>query len=472
MHIPRSRELAPKIDPVTVDHHASSQHTVLAICNKARDAACATPIQVFDFANQSIERLAFSKTLPHEVRTAMGSLIEKSHTVVIGGGVVGSCIAYFITSHPRYDRESHTVTVLEASSIGGGASGKAGGIIAAWADPSCLAPLSYRLHCELSETHGGMQEWGFRNVYCADVDAMGEAVGHAATDENLTHFHSHAALSPSDNPHPPELDWITPNSITSYTELGRPENTAQVHPHLFTNKIADLAREQGANYVMGSAISIDYTPDGSQAESVSYKAKGTSAFIKIDASDVVVAAGPWTKTLLPEAPIIESRNHSIVVRPQKPVSAYVLFPELHPKIPQKRIPPEIYSRPDGTIYSCAPSDRDVPLPETTDLVDVNLEICDRIYHDVSSISQTFREGEIVSRQACYRPFIVGRARDIGPLVGPTGIKSLWLASGHDSWGISNGPGTGKVISEMMIDGKASSADVSSLDPRLMLQKGA
>lgn len=84
MHIPRSRELAPKIDPVTVDHHASSQHTVLAICNKARDAACATPIQVFDFANQSIERLAFSKTLPHEVRTAMGSLIEKSHTVVIG----------------------------------------------------------------------------------------------------------------------------------------------------------------------------------------------------------------------------------------------------------------------------------------------------------------------------------------------------------------------------------------------------
>lgn len=301
---------------------------------------------------------------------------------------------------------------------------------------------------------------------------MGEAVGHAATDENLSHFHSHTVSSPSTNPHPPELDWITPENITSYTELGSPENIAQVHPHLFTNRIADLAKEQGANYVVGSATSIGYTSDGSQVESVSYTIKGTSKVISIDASDVVVAAGPWTKTLLPEAPINESRNHSIVVRPQKPVSAYVLFPELHPKIPQKRIPPEIYSRPDGTIYACAPSDRDVPLPETTDLVDVNIKVCDTIYHDVSSISQVFREGEIISRQACYRPFIVGRARDIGPLVGPTGIKSLRLASGHDSWGISNGPGTGKVISEMIIDGKAISADVSSLDPRLMLKRGA
>lgn len=184
----------------------------------------------------------------------------------------------------------------------------------------------------------------------------------------------------------------------------------------------------------------------------------------------MIAAGPWTTKLLPKAPIKESRNHSIVVRPRKPVSAYVLFPELHPQIPQKRIPPEIYSRPDGTIYSCGPSDTDVALPETTDLVEFNPETWDIIYKDISSISQAIREGEVVTKQACYRPCVVGRARDIGPLVGPTGTKSLWLASGHDSWGISNGPGTGKFMSEMILDGKASSADVSSLDPRLMLSK--
>ncbi|KAL8882079.1 MAG: hypothetical protein Q9192_007652, partial [Flavoplaca navasiana] len=383
------------------------------------------------------------------------------------GGVIGSCIAYFITSHPRYDHKTHTVTVLEASSIGGGASGKAGGVIATWADPLCLAPLSYRLHCELAEKHDGTEKWGFRHVFCADVDAMGEAVGQTATIESHAHFHSHPISIPSNKDYPPELDWITPDTITSYTELGCPENTAQVHPHLFTNSIAEAAKEQGAWFTQGSVTSINYSHGGDGIRSVSYKTKQTFDLCEVDATDIVVAAGPWTKKLLPEAPIKESRNHSIVVRPQEPVSAYVLFPELHPKVPQKRIPPEIYSRPDGTIYSCGPSDMEVPLPETTDMVDVNTAICDRIYTDVSSVSAAVREGEVITKQACYRPFVIGRARDIGPLVGPTGVKSLWLASGHDSWGISNAPGTGKVMSELILDGKTTSADISSLDPRLM-----
>lgn len=336
------------------------------------------------------------------------------------------------------------------------------------AHPSCLAPLSYRLHCELADKHGGIEKWGFRHVYCADVDAMGEAVGHAAITQDYVHFHSHIFSSRLNKQFPPELDWITPDKITSYTELGRPENTAQVHPHSFTNSIADAAIENGARFITGYATSLNYIKNGDrQIKSVSYMSKETPDLIEINATDVVVAAGPWTKKLLPQAPIKESRNHSIFVRPQKPVSAYVLFPELHPKIPQKWIPPEIYSRPDGTIYACGPSDQDIPLPAITDLVEVNFKMCDRIYDDVSSISAAFREGEVITRQACYRPFVAGRARDIGPLVGPTGVKSLWLASGHDSWGISNGPGTGKVISEMILDGSASSADVSSLDPRLM-----
>lgn len=32
------------------------------------------------------------------------------------------------------------------------------------------------------------------------------------------------------------------------------------------------------------------------------------------------------------------------------------------------------------------------------------------------------------------------------------------------WGITQGPGTGKVLSEMILEGKAKSADVSKLAP--------
>ena len=360
------------------------------------------------------------------------------------------------------------MTLLEASQLAGGSSGKAGGLVATWADPQCIAPLSHYLHTQLSDEHDGERRWGYRGVYCADVDAMGDAVGHVKTEQDGTQFHPHATSAPKLNDLPPELDWIVPESITSYTELGIPENTGQVHPYLFTTSVASLAEQKGVKIVIGSVEKINYSRDGRKAESVTYKLKNTSETYELPATDIVIATGPWTKFVFPAAPIRESRNHSIVVRPAKPTSAYVLFPELQPKVPQKRIPPEIYSRPDGTIYSCGPSDVNVPLPDTTDLVQVDQEVCDTIYNDISSISNEIRDGEVLIKQACYRPIVHGRNRDIGPLVGPTGIRSLWLAAGHDSWGIQNGPATGLVMSEMLFEGKARSAEVASLDPRRVL----
>ncbi len=48
----------------------------------------------------------------------------------IGGGVIGCSTAYFLTHHASYNAKLHSVTILEASSIAGGSSGKAGGLLA------------------------------------------------------------------------------------------------------------------------------------------------------------------------------------------------------------------------------------------------------------------------------------------------------------------------------------------------------
>lgn len=299
---------------------------------------------------------------------------------------------------------------------------------------------------------------------------MGEAVGQANSELNVSHFHSHSDIKAKTATFPPELDWIRPEAVRSYTELGDPTNTGQVHPFQFTTAIAQLARSQGAEIIIGSVTEI-IRNQSSAVESVAYKARDTSESHLISATDIVVAAGPWTTTLLPAAPIKESRNHSIVVRPSKVISPYVLFPELHPRVPQKRIPPEIYPRPDGTVYSCGPSDEDVPLPETSDMVEVNQSVCETILKDISSVSQEIHDGELLAQQACYRPIVVGRRREIGPLIGPTHTRGLWLAAGHDSWGIQNGPASGKIIAEMILEGSSHSADAASLDPRHMLSEG-
>lgn len=50
-------------------------------------------------------------------------------------------------------------------------------------------------------------------------------------------------------------------------------------------------------------------------------------------------------------------------------------------------------------------------------------------------------------------------------MGPTGIKGLWLATGHDERGIQNAPGTGLLMSEMIFGGAAHSANCDFLDPK-------
>src|SRR5204862_94543 len=75
----------------------------------------------------------------------------------------------------------------EASQIAGGASGKAGGLLALWAYPSNIVPLSYNLHAELAQEHGGKERGGDREVNCGQLIADGRRRGrcekYAATTE-------------------------------------------------------------------------------------------------------------------------------------------------------------------------------------------------------------------------------------------------------------------------------------------------
>lgn len=114
---------------------------------------------------------------------------------------------------------------------------------------------------------------------------MGQAVGLAPSEEARAHFHSHAVSKPLNNTYPPELDWINGDMITFYTELGHPANIAQVHPELFTKRIADLAQEQGAQFLSGSMTKVNYTRGGERATSLTYTETLTSQRKDIEASE-------------------------------------------------------------------------------------------------------------------------------------------------------------------------------------------
>ena len=276
---------------------------------------------------------------------------------------------------------------------------------------------------------------------------------------------------------PNDLNWVDADAFRSYYEMGDPNTTAQVHPYQFTTSMAELAEEKGAKIILGTVKSINQT--GKAVESVTYTDKSSSETHTLPATDIVLAAGPWTQRVFPPAPISGMRAHSVTIRPSIPISAYALFTEI--SLPSnfgrtdtfqkakhahsKEVTPEIYARPNNEAYCCGEGDHLIPLPETTADVVTDDARCQDIIDYVSSISDELRDGEVLVRQACYLPNVTAGG---GPLIGETGVKGLLMAAGHTCWGIQNGPGTGKLISEFIFDGKAKSAKIGGLDPRRVL----
>lgn len=91
-------------------------------------------------------------------------MTENRQIVIVGGGIIGSSIAYFLSRA----KNCPAVTLLESSkAVAPGASGKAGGFLALdWHGTSTasLAALSYELHRKLAKEHNGAERWGYRQV--------------------------------------------------------------------------------------------------------------------------------------------------------------------------------------------------------------------------------------------------------------------------------------------------------------------
>ncbi|KAG9019812.1 hypothetical protein FRB90_005960 [Tulasnella sp. 427] len=373
---------------------------------------------------------------------------------IIGGGIIGTCTAFYLSRHPKIG--STRIHLFEGSSIAAGASGKAGGFLAKdWHNPSTtsLAHLSFDLHQQLADEFDGESKWAYRRVTTVNVEIDAK--------RGRTRQVANAG------------EWL--KSVSKSTLAGTPDTTAQVTPGNFTNVLANAAKEKGVQISIATVVELNDKGDGTR-EVVAVDDNGTK--ITFIATDVIFAAGPWTgqlaKKLLgdkagPAANIVPSNcSNSIIIRPAPgagPISAHALFTVL--KLPSGvRGEPEVYPRSDGTVYVCGGgSSSDDPLPEKCSQVKTTEELIQKLKNYAAFVSPEFLDVDkskatLEAVQACYRP---NSGKTGNPVIGTFG-EGLWLASGHQVWGINNGPGTGKVLAELILDGKAISADISSLAP--------
>ncbi|ETW77364.1 hypothetical protein HETIRDRAFT_173996 [Heterobasidion irregulare TC 32-1] len=408
--------------------------------------------------------------------------MSSKHVVIIGGGIIGSTTAFYLAHHAA--STSVTITLLEASKEGvaQGASGKAGGLVAKWAYPKELAQVSFQEHARLAREFDGEARWGWRWTGVGEWEGRGreasdervkESSGETKTLSKKLGLPAAGGSNKSRRAKglPTDLAWVDEELTDSYTPLAPSGDTAQVHPYLFTTSMLNLASEKGVRLIKGKVISLE--SDSGQITGVRYcSSEGAfSEEVNLAADTVILAAGAWSPTLLSSLPITGTRAHSIIIRPSMQadvIAPYVLFTSIALPAGGRNVTPEIYPRPDSTIYVCGPGDTREALPLTVDEVKTDPLACEEIWEWVAEtgIIQSNVLGEIEKHQACYLPIVENEG---GPIIGNVpNMKGLVVATGHTCWGICNAPGTAKAVSELVLEGKIKCANLRSLDPSLYL----
>jgi glycine/D-amino acid oxidase-like deaminating enzyme len=100
------------------------------------------------------------------------------------------------------------------------------------------------------------------------------------------------------------------------------------------------------------------------------------------------------------------------------------------------------------------------VPEDSEQIVGDPQVLKRVAKIVSS---HLAEGEarLKAEQACFLPC----TDDSIPVNGEIpGVKGGCVATGHNCWGILNGPSSGAAMSELVVDGQATIVDLTRFSP--------
>lgn len=373
------------------------------------------------------------------------STTTKQRIIICGGGVIGACIAYYLSRHPN--RGESEITVIERTGVANASSGKSGGFLALdWCRGTpvdALARRSFALHAELATTLGTELdlEWGYRPIDTLSVVASEE--------RDLSRM---GRL--------PTPGWLGETSAV-HSRLGDTQSTAQIDPAAFTRSMMEAAQAHGVQLREGTVEGVVLGENGERITGVQVDGE------TIAADAVVIAMGPWSilaAEWLALPPVYGLKGHSLVFR-FEPADPSALFVEVEMADGEIETP-EVVPRVDGTTYICGLSGT-APLP--IDPADITLEAgaVDRLRVMATAFSPALGAAEVIAEQACYRPITT----DGIPIIGHVpNVEGAYVATGHSVWGMLNGPATGEAMAELILDGATTYVDLTPFAPG-RLRKG-
>ena len=363
---------------------------------------------------------------------------DTADVIVIGAGVQGASLAFHLASRGT------SVIVLERSTVAAGATGRSSGLVRLHYDlmaETRLAWVSFPYFRDWAERVGG--ECGFTKTGFLWIEPA------SGGDRLRSNVADHRALGIETSVvDAAEMRRIAPGLAVEDDEVAAYEpGSGYADPFGTTSGFMRAARDRGAKLVQGAVVTA-ITVDGGRVTGVETSRGSFSAPV------VVNAAGAWAGGVAAlaglEIPVTVWRHDTgylgVPTDVARPIP--VVIDGAH----------QMYFRPEGAELVLigledhsgigGSPDRDTSEADP----DFSERATERIIRRVPGLIEgTFRASH--SGQDGLTP-------DQRPILGPAGPEGFYLDCGHSGTGFKTAPAVGLAMSELILDGAASSVDVT------------
>ena len=366
---------------------------------------------------------------------------SKADVVIIGGGVMGCSILFNLA------RRGVTDTVLvEKESLGAGSTGRSSGIVRMHYSSEVNARLAFKSLETIRD---------FDQIVGGDSGFVNAGAMFIAPPEAEESFRRNIAMQQSLGIDTRVLDIKQAREVAPHFAFDESDiicfepQSGYADPPSVGQGFASAARGMGAQVMLDNpALDVEIVNDRVIAVETR---EG-----RIETDTAVVAAGPWSvrvmKGLGMDMPLVATRHEVFFLK--RPMDVIPEHPVIGDLVNMAYMRPE---SPDLTLVG----DVELEIQANPDDYDQKpgMEYIERMWGRVAKRAPGLGEAEYFTGYAG----LYTNTPDGHPIIDKVeGIEGLYICTGFNGHGFKESPAVGMLVAEMVVDGEATTIDISSL----------